>query len=351
MSIRCAIVGCGMVAEEYAQTLSASSLVELVSCFDVDVELAQAFAARNAIHAVASVDQLDAELVAVLTPPAQHVEVASAVVRAGMSVYVEKPLALSLSDAASLLALAAEHEVLVGAAPDTFLAPPVQSAVAALAAGLIGEPVAATAALLSPGPERWHPRPEPIYDLGPLLDMGPYYLATLIHLLGAVASVHGATAATRAPRTKVSGDAFTATAPTHIDALLETRSGVPITVTTSFDVQGTTRPHLEIYGTDGTLVLPDPNFHHGVVRLRRRGETTWESLTPALPRVNVIGRGMGVLDLADALRNGARGQATGDLALHVLSVIEAIGRAAATGTSQPVPDTADAPMPTKGPAR
>ncbi|MCT9934939.1 Gfo/Idh/MocA family oxidoreductase [Planotetraspora sp. A-T 1434] len=351
MSIRCAIVGCGLVAEEYARTLKASSLVDLVSCSDIEAERAQAFAARHAIGEVASVDELDTELVVVLTPPALHVEVASAAIRAGMSVYIEKPLALSSSDAASLLALAADHGVLVGAAPDTFLAPPVQSAAQALATGLIGEPVAATAALLSPGPERWHPHPEPIYDLGPLLDMGPYYLTALIHLLNPITSVRGATTAIRPLRTKASGDTFTATAPTHVDALLQTADGVSVTVTTSFDVQGTTRPHLEVYGTEGTLVLPDPNFHHGVVRLRRRGEVTWDFLAPALSRFDVIGRGMGVLDLAGTLCGGGRGQATGDLALHVLQVIEAIGWAAATGTCQAVPNAAVTAARAKGPAR
>ncbi|WP_310738408.1 Gfo/Idh/MocA family oxidoreductase [Microbispora sp. H10949] len=351
MSIRCAIVGCGLVAMEYAQTLSASSLVDLVSCSDIDIERARAFAIRHAIRAVATVDELDAELVVVLTPPAQHIEVASTAIRAGMSVYIEKPLALSSSDAAALLALAADHGALVGAAPDTFLAPPVQSAAEALTAGLIGEPVAAAAALLSPGPERWHPHPEPIYDLGPLLDMGPYYLTALIHLLGPVASVRGASTVTRPLRTKVSGDTFTSTVPTHVDALLQTCGEVPITVTTSFDVQGTTRPHLEIYGTGGTLVLPDPNFHQGVVRLRCRSETTWNFLAPAFPRVDVVGRGMGLLDLADALNNGGPAQATGDLALHVLQVIEAIARAAATGTYQVISNAADTPLPAKGPAR
>ncbi|WP_433496795.1 Gfo/Idh/MocA family protein [Sphaerimonospora sp. CA-214678] len=336
MSIRCAIVGCGLIADEYAHTLNASSLVDLVSCSDLDIDRARAFAARHTIPNVESFEHLDADLVVVLTPPSEHVGVASAAMRSGMSVYVEKPLAVSSSEAEALLGLATRHGVLIGAAPDTLLAPPIQSAAQALAAGLIGEPVAATAALLSPGPERWHPRPESIYGLGPLLDMGPYYLTALIHLLGPVVSVRGATTLRRPLRTKVSGDTFTATAPTHVEALLETAAGVALTLTTSFDIQGTTRPHLEIYGTDGTLLLPDPNFHHGVVRLRRRGEATWDTIPPA-PSRSVVGRGMGVLDLAEALRTNGRGKATANLALHVLHVIETIEQAAATGTSQAVP--------------
>lgn len=304
MTIRCAIAGCGMVADEYARTLSRSHTVDLVACTDIDRDRARAFAQRHAISDVATLDHLDADLVIVLAPPAHHVAVASAAVLAGIPVYIEKPLAVSARDAEALLALARRNGVLVGAAPDTFLAPPAMAAATAIAAGLIGEPVAATAALLSAGPERWHPNPEPIYDLGPLLDMGPYYLTTLIYLLGPLTGVDGASSTRRPTRTNASGVTFTVEGPTHLDALLRTRARVPVTLTTSFDIQATTRPHLEIYGTEGTLVLPDPNFHTGVVRIRRRDDHTWRTLPQPASPFDVVGRGMGVLDLAEALRGG-----------------------------------------------
>ncbi|WP_084965844.1 Gfo/Idh/MocA family protein [Thermoactinospora rubra] len=330
-TIRCVLVGCGMVADEYARTLRRSRTVDLVACADIDHGRAAAFADRHAIPEAVPLERLEADLVIVLTPPTHHLEIGSAVVRSGMPVYLEKPLALSSREAEALLTLADQHGVLVGAAPDTFLAPPAQAAADAITHGLIGQPVAATAALLSPGPERWHPAPEPIYALGPLLDMGPYYLSTLIYLLGPIAAVHGAAAACRPIRAKASGALFTATAPTHVDAVLQTTTGISITMTSSFDVQATMRPHLEIYGTDGTLILPDPNFHTGAVRLRRRDEDTWHTLPQPPPALDVIGRSMGVLDIAQALRTGHPTHATGDLALHVLHVAEAIRQAAATG--------------------
>ncbi|MDF5759042.1 Gfo/Idh/MocA family oxidoreductase [Spongiactinospora sp. TRM90649] len=330
--VRCAIAGCGMVAEEYAQTLRSSRAINLVTCADIDVARARAFARRYSIPRVVSPGQLDADVVIVLTPPEHHADVARSAIEAGMSVYLEKPLARTASEAESLLALADRRGVLIGAAPDTFLAPPIQAAAEAITAGLIGEPIAATAALLSPGPERWHPRPEPIYDLGPLLDMGPYYLTALIHLLGPIATVHGAICGSRPRRTRPSGAEFTTTTATHVEALLETAAGVSITLTTSFDTQATTRPHLEIYGTDGTLVLPDPNFHEGTVRIRRQGENDWSALTPKMPGFEVVGRGMGVLDLI----NGPR-RASGETALHLLHVIEAVQRTSVSNSGSAVP--------------
>lgn len=340
MTIRCVIAGCGMVADEYARTLSRSRTIDLIACTDIDRDRAHAFAQRHAIPNVATLDRLDADLVIVLAPPAHHVAVTSAAVQAGIPAYIEKPLAVSARDAKTLLALAHRNGVPVGAAPDTFLAPPAQAAAKAIAAGLIGEPVAATAALLSAGPERWHPNPEPIYDLGPLLDMGPYYLTTLIHLLGPITDVDGASATGRPTRTNTSGVTFTVEGPTHLDALLRTRARVPVTLTTSFDIQATTRPHLEIYGTEGTLVLPDPNFHTGAVQIRRRDDGTWRTLQQPASPFDVVGRGMGVLDLAEALRTGRPVQATGEFALHILQVMETVREAAASGVRCAVPPLA-----------
>ncbi|MFI0424552.1 Gfo/Idh/MocA family protein [Spongiactinospora sp. 9N601] len=335
--LRCAIAGCGMVADEYASTLRPSTLVELVACTDIDLDRARAFADRHGISYVAPFQQLDADVILVLTPPEHHAHVASSAISAGMSVYVEKPLAGSVAEAESLLAMAERSGVLVGAAPDTFLAPPTHTAAVALTSGLIGEPIAGTGALLSPGPERWHPNPQPIYDLGPLLDMGPYYLSVLTALLGPIGKVRGATCRSRSCRTRPSGEVFTTASPTHVEALLETTTGVSITLTTSFDVQATTRPHLEIYGTEGTLVLLDPNFHEGVVRVRRRDETNWRVLPQEAAEFEVIGRGMGVLDLADAMLSRRPSKASGESALHVLRVTEAIRQAAESNAALTVP--------------
>ncbi|MFA1543535.1 Gfo/Idh/MocA family protein [Actinomadura monticuli] len=342
--VRCAIVGCGAVADEYVRTLEGSALVDVVACVDVDMERARAFAARHRVpHALGLDETLEegyAELLIVLTPPGTHIAVAQAAVRSGTSVYVEKPLALTGDDAAGLLTLADRHQVLVGGAPDTYLAPPAASALTAIAQGRIGKPTAASAALLTAGPERWHPEPEGFYepDLGPLADMGPYYLSQLVHLLGSIAQVDAATGTTVARRTIRSGNragqVFRTKAFTHVEAVLRSAAGVTIALTVSSDVQASTRPHLEIYGSEGTLVLPDPNFHQGTVRIRCRDQSGWTDLPTGAERSgHPVGRGMGVLELAAALRTAEPHRTTGCQALHVCRILDAIREAAVTGAS------------------
>ncbi len=287
--LRCGIIGCGQVAHQYAATLATTPLVQLTACADLDADRAQAFAAQYRIPFVARAENIlnrDAiDLAVVLTQPDSHVTLARRAVVAGIPVYVEKPLGLDPTDTAELFDEANRAGVLVGAAPDTFLAPPVQTARAALDHGAIGAVVAAEAALLSSGPETWHTTPEAFYQpgLGPLGDMAPYYLATLAYLLGPITHVHAAATTSRNPRTIVTGAragaTFGAHAPTHASALLTTAIGVPVTVSASFDVAATSRPHLEIYGTDGTLVLPDPNFHDGPVRSAAEANESGQNLS------------------------------------------------------------------------
>lgn len=336
--VRCAIVGCGMIAHEYAATLAAARQIELVACADEDLARAEAFAAQHRLESRPSLPALlaadDITILVILTPPDSHDDLARQAIRAEASVYVEKPLCLTSEAAANLLAEADAHGVRVGAAPDTFLGPAVQAAGQTIARGLIGEPLSAAAALLSRGPERWHPHPQPFYaaGLGPLLDMGPYYLSVLTHLLGPISHVAGATTTSRSHRIietgPRAGEFFAAQAATHVDALLRTSTGLPVTFTASFDIIATARPHLEIYGSGGTLQLPDPNFHDGVVRLRRRGDDAWQAV--ATPSSATPGRGLGVIELADALLGERPHLATGERACQVLAVTEAIRAAALT---------------------
>lgn len=353
--VRCAIVGCGAVANEYLQTIGGSALVDVVACVDVDLERARAFAARHHIPRALELDEVlgedSVELLIVLTPPSTHIAVAQAAVMSGTPVYVEKPLALTGDAAAGLLTLADRHQVLVGGAPDTYLAPPAASALTAITEGRIGKPLAASAALLTAGPERWHPEPEGFYEpgLGPLADMGPYYLSQLVHLLGSIAQVDAATGATNARRTiragTRAGQVFHTQTFTHVEAVLQSAVGVTIALTVSSDVQASTRPHLEIYGSEGTLVLPDPNFHQGTARIRCRDQNGWTELPTRAERSgHPVGRGMGVLELAVAIRTAEPHRATGYQALHVCRILDAIRRAAATGASTPV--TLDRPAAT-----
>lgn len=339
--LRCVLVGCGQVAHEYLTTLREHHDLDLVSCVDIDVDRAKAFAARHAVPGFGPPeDELSSgrfDLAVILTPPSTHVDLARQVLDAGAHVYVEKPLGHDPIGADALLNLARTKGLLVSAAPDTVLAPPTRAALNALESGAIGNPIAADAALLARGPESWNPTPQPFYadGVGPLADMGPYYLSTLVSLLGPVDYVEATATRITLERTIQSGpeagQTFVTAEPTHVTALLHTASDTLITMTTSFDIAATQRPHVEIYGTDGTLVLPDPNFHHGPVRYRRKGSRTWQDLNQVVPTGRPIGRGMGVLDLVDSIRHGADECVSGRRAHHVVEIIDAIRFASKSG--------------------
>jgi predicted dehydrogenase len=274
-----------------------------------------------------------------LTIPAAHAEVALAALAAGKHVYGEKPLALDPAAARTVLAEASARGLRVGNAPDTFLGAGLQSALRAVAAGTIGTPVAAAAAFQSPGPESWHPSPEFLFahGAGPLFDMGPYYLTALIALLGPVASV--AATGRRARTSRVigsgpkAGTEFPVEVPTHVTALLEFRGGAGATTTFSFD-SPLVRQSIEITGTEATLLVPDPNHFTGLLRLRAAGAAEPQDLPTT---GTAIGRGIGVLDMARALRMGTAHRASGELALHVLDVMTAIAAAARGAAFEAVP--------------
>ncbi len=354
MPVRVGLIGCGMVAEEYATTIRISPTATVIACADQIPGVAKAFADRHGIPFALAPGFLSdpdlVDLVVILTPPDTHARLARAAIDAGVpGVYVEKPLAVTAVEAAVLVRAAAEKGTLLGAAPDTVLGSPSQTALLAITSGVIGQPRAATASYLSAGPERWHPNPERFHaaGIGPLVDMGTYYLSTLSFLLGSITAVHGAAATFRPTRTircgPRAGQSFAAHAPTHVTALLETDTGVPITFTASFDAPSTRSSHLEIHGSDATIVLPDPNFHTGVVLIRRRAGQAWSPLPPAEPAVATVERGMGVLELAAALAGDSRERiCTGESGLHVANIIESIMSVAQVASPTPIASLAGA---------
>jgi predicted dehydrogenase len=353
-ALRIGIVGAGQISGAYLSTLRRLSNVRVVAVSDLDEARARAAAAATPSVRPLPVAELlaadNVDLVLNLTTPAAHAEVAHAAIEAGKHVYGEKPLAVTTGQAREVLAAAARAGVRVGCAPDTVLGTGVQTARAYLDAGEIGTPVAATAFMVTPGHERWHPAPEFYYlpGGGPLFDMGPYYLTALVTLLGPVRRVAGMAATPRATRTIGSGPRAGAgidvAVATHVTGVLEHANGALSTLVMSFDVWAGRLPHLEVYGTAGSLSVPDPNGFGGAVQIFRT-EAEAEDWTPVAEAGGYRGaaRGYGVSDLASALTAGTAHRSNGEIAYHVLDVMESLLAAAGSGHAADIASSCDRP--------
>ena len=333
------IIGCGNISDIYLQSNEKFSAIEIVACADIMPERAEAKAEQYGIKAL-SVDDLLAELsidiVINLTIPDAHAEVDRAVLSAGKSVYGEKPLALNRADGKAILDLAADKGLRVGSAPDTFLGAGLQTCRKLVDDGVVGEPVAATAFMLNHGHEHWHPAPEFYYKSGggPMYDMGPYYLTALVSIMGPVKRVTGSTRRTFAERTissePLDGTVIDVEVPTHINGVLDFANGAIATVITSFDVWSSTLPFIEIYGSEGTLRLPDPNTFGGPVYVKRGRDEVWDEI-PLSHIYDENSRGLGVADMAAAIVGGRPHRASGEMAYHVLDIMAAIHDASDNG--------------------
>jgi predicted dehydrogenase len=347
--VRVGVIGAGVISDTYLQNLSSFPDVRVAMVADLDVARAAAQAAKHGVPRSGPAAELladpEIELVVNLTIPAAHVDVGLAAVEAGKHVWTEKPLALDRASARKLLDRARERGLRVASAPDTVLGAGLQTARRAVDAGRIGEPRAALAMFQSPGPENWHPAPEFLFQAGggPLLDMGPYYLTALVHLLGPVRKVTATGGRARETRTIGSGPRagveFPVTVATTVTALLEFAQGRSAQLVLSFDsVQP--RIRLEIAGTLGTAVLPDPNRFDGATLLHLHG---LEEPAELAAQGHAASRGTGVLELARAIRAGLPERASGAIGYHVLDAMQAIEESIADGRPVQVQSTAEVP--------
>lgn len=326
------IIGCGNISDAYLKAAPQFPIIEIVCCADINHSAAQAKAETYDIKAM-DIDELlsdpSVDIVLNLTTPQFHVEVGARALKAGKHTYSEKPLAISVEDAATLVSLAKEQNLRVGCAPDTFLGGAHQAARRALDSDVIGAAIAGTAFMMVPGHEAWHPNPDFYYKRGggPLMDMGPYYITDLVNLLGPVKSVSGAAKASYDERTIGSGDregeTFGVEVPTHISGILSFVNGAVVTITTSFDIHKHDHSHIEIYGTKGSMVVCDPNQFEGDIKVCS-GKDDWETIS----QEHLYGDGnyriLGLADMAQAIVNGRPHRASLELSLHVLEVMEGI---------------------------
>ncbi|WP_425955613.1 Gfo/Idh/MocA family protein [Xylanimonas sp. McL0601] len=347
--LRIGIVGVGAISGAYLTTIERLEALRLVAVADLDAARAAAVAAAYGARALTVAELVTdpgVDVVLNLTVPAAHAEIALAAIAAGKDVYGEKPLAATMDEARAILDAAREAGVRVGCAPDTVLGTGVQTARKAVDDGLIGTPVAATATMVTPGHERWHPNPDFYYQPGggPLLDMGPYYVTALVTLLGPVESVVGAASHSRATRTIGSGPRAGERVPvdveTHVTGVLRHESGVLSTLVMSFDTVASRASRIEVHGQKGSLVVPDPNGFDGAVELHLL-DGDWQTL-PASAGYRDGARGFGLADLA-ATPPATTARANGALAYHVLDVMTSLLTAAEKGTAVAVASTCERP--------
>jgi predicted dehydrogenase len=346
------VIGAGVISKQYLENLIQFPDVAVRFVADLDTDRARTQAEMFGVPASGTVAELleqpDIDIVVNLTIPAAHVEVGLQILESGKHVWSEKPLALDRASGRALLEEADRRGLRVASAPDTVLGAGVQTGLRAIAAGEIGTPLTALTIMHSSGPESWHPNPEFLFDVGggPLFDMGPYYLTTLVHIFGPVRRVSATSSTSRGTRVIGSGPRvgteFPVNVPTAHSALIEFESGGSAVALFSFEAHLTRTGVVEVNGVTGALAMPDPNQFTGSSRLWRNGG---EASTEIEAVGSTFGRGSGVLDLARAVRSNSPERAPGELAFHVLDVMASISEAAQSGAAVEVESTAVRPEP------
>ncbi len=349
--VRIGLIGCGTISPAYLGAAATFDILRFAGCADLDPQAAKRTEANFGVPAM-SVDDLlardDVEVILNLTIPAAHAAVNLAAIEAGKHAYCEKPFGLDVDEGQRVLNAADAAGLRVGCAPDTFLGGGHQTVRGLIDAGAVGTPVAATAFMMGPGHEAWHPNPAFYYQPGggPLFDMGPYYLTALVNALGPVRRVAAITSRGRQSRTIASeprrGESIDVEVDTHTAGTLEFDSGVVATVVMSFDVCLHSNRFIEIHGVDASLSAPDPNGFGGKVRVSRRRE--WED-QPLTHGYTDNMRSIGLADMCVGIRTGRDHRCSGRLAQHVLEIMAAFGRSSVEGRHVVLESRADRPVP------
>jgi predicted dehydrogenase len=352
------LIGCGTISPAYLKAAPHFPMLAIRGLADVNMAAAEARAAEFGLKAM-TVEALLADpsidIVINLTIPKVHVEVGLRALAAGKHVHSEKPLGVTTAEARRLVDAAGRAGLRLGCAPDTFLGGGQQTCRALLDEGAIGQAVGGTAFFMCPGHERWHPAPAFYYHHGggPMLDMGPYYITSLVNLLGPVARVAGVASMMRTSRVIISqplaGQVIEVEVPTHVAGTLHFVSGAVISIAMSFDVPKHKHLPLELYGTEGAMIIPDPNHFGGQIELARTGGE-WENVAMRHAYGDGNYRILGVADMAQAILENRPHRASGALAYHVLEVMEAFERSSVSGQFVTIESRVErpAPMPPQG---
>ena len=336
------IVGCGMIADVYIRNIQSvfSDRLHLLGVSSRRRESAWRYAQKYGIaRCYDSYEQMladpEIDIVLNLCPPDAHFAINMQALEAGKHVYCEKPLAARYQQGVQLLSYARAQNRYLCCAPGVPLGALIQTARKLVQDGKIGRVVGASVNLVKPGVETWHPNPDFLYQpgAGPLMDMGPYYLTALLHMAGPFQSVCAMDAISFPTRTITSqprrGQTIQVRVPTYVNALLQLSSGALATFTATFDVWKSKLPWLEIYGSEGTLSISDPNLFGGTIEIAAPGGEYCS--VPLLFPYADNSRGLGLWDMARAITMGTEARTDAAFALHILETMEAIAQSARTG--------------------
>ncbi|WP_127580262.1 Gfo/Idh/MocA family protein [Paenibacillus koleovorans] len=353
--LKVGVIGCGKISGAYLNKARHFDCYEITACADLELDRAVAKAEEFSLAKACTVEELladpEIDIVINLTIPQAHTDICLKALNAGKHVYVEKPLAITKEEGKQIVELAAAKGLRAGCAPDTFLGGGIQTSIKLIEDGWIGTPIGATAFMIGRGHEHWHPAPDFYYKVGggPMFDMGPYYLTALVAMIGPIRKVAGMTSTAYPERKILSqplyGQMIQVDVPTHVAGLLEFHSGAIGTIITSFDAfGGTSLPRIEVYGSQGTLIVPDPNTFGGSVQIRRVDKKEFVEV-PHTHGFTEAGRGLGVADMAQAILSGRPHRASAELAYHVLEAMEGFHIASDGGRHYEMTSSCQRPTP------
>jgi predicted dehydrogenase len=346
------IMGAGNISQAYLRLAPLFKNLEVRAIADILPEAAKKRAEEYKVKAQTPDELLknsELDVIVNLTIPSTHFSISKDIISAGKHAYSEKPFVLSVEEGIQLKALADEHKVMVGSAPDTFLGGAHQQARNIIDSGKVGRIASGTMHVLSRGMEHWHPNPDFFFQVGggPILDLGPYYITDLISLVGPIKRVTAFTSMARKERLVSAEGPYKGTSikvgtPTTIHAVLEFHNGAIITLGASWDVASHGHHNIELYGTEGSVYVPDPNFFNGDVTITdhtgaKEKVTPWDhpfgianqGLDTPTPRANY--RNAGLSDMMDSIETGKRARCDIDVALHAVDVMASILKAGETG--------------------
>ena len=366
------LIGCGHISETYFRAENYFNNIKIIKCADINFNNAKKCAKINKIKAVTVKELLDdkeIEIILNLTIPRAHYQVAKQALTNGKHVYSEKPLAINFKDGQELLRLSKKKRLYIGNAPDTFLGGGIQKSKELVDKKIIGKINLGNAIFAFPGVQSYHPNPEPWFakkEGGPAIDMGPYYLTTLVNLLGPAKKVSGSIVKGIKRRTIGIGPrknkTFKVECPTTYLSTITFENGTVIRLTLSFDVIAHQRNHIELYGDKGSMIVPDPNMFGGSVYIcKKLGDpwTEYKTSKKPLGKINIRSqssranesatnsnyRGAGLAEMAYSIENKKINKCNGELSLHILDIIQSTMKACTSGKPQSIKTTCAKPQP------